>query len=68
MKRACWVIVLTPVVVTAFQMMFYWWGYGCIILGLMATGARAQDLSRAPKIENLPSQVLKGMDMLHQAY
>ena len=34
----------------------------------MTVGARAQDTSGVPGIENLPPQVLKGMDMSHQVY
>ena len=67
-KRACWVTVLAPVVVTASRMMFYWWGLGCIILGMMTTAAKAQDVSGVPNIQDLPPRVLKGMDMSHQAY
>ena len=59
---------LAPVVVIASWWTLYWWGLGCLILGLMATGARTQDKSGVPSIEDLPPQVLKGMDMSHQAY
>ena len=41
----------------------------CIVMIIViATEARAQDLEKLTDTNNLPPQVLKGMDMSHEAY
>ena len=64
-KRTCWVIMLCPVILVALRWLQYWWGVLVLILALTTTVVRAQEET---EIGDLPPQVLKGMDMLHQAY
>ena len=68
LKRSCWALMLCPVVLGAYRWTLYWWGVTCLVLALMATGAWAQEEGGISVREELPPQVLKGMDMLHQAY
>ena len=65
LKRTCWVIMLCPVILVVSRWLRHWWGMLVLILALMATVVRAQEEAG---ILELPPQVLKGMDMWHQAY
>ena len=65
LKRSCWAIMLCPVILVAYRWLLYWWGVTCLVLALTATVVWAQEEGG---ILELPSQVLKGMDMSHQAY
>ena len=56
---------LCPVILVAYRWLLYWWGMVCLVLALTATGAQAQEEGG---ISELPPQVLKGIDMSHQAY
>ena len=54
-----------PSNLVAYRWLLYWWGVTCLVLALTATGVWAQEEGG---ILELPPQVLKGMDMSHQAY
>ena len=68
MKRSCWAIMPCPVILAFYRWTLYWWGVTCLVLALMATRARAHAEGGIFVREELPPQVLKGMEMLHQAY
>ena len=64
-KRICWVITLCPVILVASRWLCHWWGVLVLILALTATVVGVQEET---EVGDLSPQVLKGMDMSHQAY
>ena len=53
------------VILVASRWLCHWWDMLVLILALTATVVGAQEET---KVGDLPPQVLKGMDMSHQAY
>ena len=56
---------LCPVILVASRWLRHWWGVLVLILALTAAVVGAQEET---EVGDLPPQVLKGMDMSHQAY
>ena len=52
LKRSFRVIMLALVVLVAYRWTLYWWGVTCLVLELMATGARAQEEGGYPSGRN----------------
>ena len=69
MKQLGCAMVLLPATIITRRLLTNIWNSWCVaMIIVIATQARAQDLETLAETNELPPQVLKGMDMSHQAY
>ena len=69
MKQLGCAMVLLPATIITRRLLTNVWNSWCIVMIIViATQVRAQDLETPAKTDELPPQVRKGMDMSHQAY
>ena len=69
MKQLGWDMVLLPATIITRRLLTNIWNSWCIVMiFVIATKARAQDLESIIEPDELPAQVLKGMDMSHETY
>ena len=69
MKQLGCAMVLLPATIITRRLLTNVWNSWCIaMIIVIATKARAQDLKTLTETNELPPQVLKGIDMSHQAY
>ena len=69
MKQHGCAMVLLPATIITRRILTNVWNSWCIVMVIViATRVGAQDLGNSEDPDNLPAQILKGMDMSHEAY